>query len=150
MNICMYVFMYVFMYKYIYAYIVSIMAAATQVQHLVREGKKTRNSKIQWLKEMKARQTRVPLRACSRTMRWWSIIDVQLVHVFSGQELLSPKLLEKKFVRGKKSSSESLESSPGGDMLHMCLSGVCLYPYVLCLLLKEPRCPAFLLLMQLS
>ena len=33
---------------------VTFMAVATQVQHLVRESKKTRNSKNPWLKEMKA------------------------------------------------------------------------------------------------
>ena len=31
-----------------------ILALATQVQHLVRETKKTRNAKLPWLKEMKA------------------------------------------------------------------------------------------------
>ena len=60
--VCTYVCMYVCMYVREKVSIISMyvcMSVATQVQHLVREAKKTRNAKLPWLKEMKVARENV-------------------------------------------------------------------------------------------
>ena len=101
-----------------------------QVQHLVREAKKTRKAKLPWLREMKAWQNGVlagPVVKVAALLKAPSY----LLDFSCGQELLSPKLLERKFIRGRKESSESLES-PAGDTLHMCVC-LCVCVCVFCL-----------------
>ena len=129
---CLRIYKFVLIYMYIHVFLmymylkVDKCSGHAQVQHLVREAKKTRKAKLPWLREMKAWQNGVltgPVVKVAALLKAHSY----LMDFSCGQELLSSKLLERKFIRGKKSSSESLES-PAGDTLHCsrytCVTGV--------------------------